>query len=130
MIDRLEHLLEAYDLRPLFLIATASAMIMIPMLMQFSWGKVIAPGDKTCVQVARRITMFLLAASLFWAFSYLQRSGWQPWPPMLGIVIALDLWLGVSVISGYLRERQMKRESQDFNRGYAAVMRIGRSSHR
>ena len=46
----------------------------------------------------RRLALLLLALSLCWAGDYSTTKGWQPWPPDLAIVIAIDLMMATSVL--------------------------------
>jgi len=39
----------------------------------------------------RRATMFLEAIALIWAVIYGHNRGWQPWPPLVAFLFALDL---------------------------------------
>ena len=50
---------------------------------------------------ARRSGLTILALGLLWAAKYCVQHSWDPWPPYLLIVLAVDFYLSVAIISGY-----------------------------
>lgn len=118
----LDTFLDGVDLSAIHAVASLIGMVMVVLLMQMSWHKMIAPTDPELLTHFRRVGMLGLAMTLWWSFSYSLEKGWQPWPPHLAMVIALDLWLAVSVTSAVIRRRHMNDE-RNFASTKSQVMR-------
>jgi len=54
----------------------------------------------------------LIALSLLWSLLYLEQKVWQPWPPVLGLVAALDFTLFVRAWTLYARALHHQRPPQ------------------
>lgn len=64
--------------------------------------------DPVWLQWARRFGLALIAWCLLWSVSYSTTKSWQPWPPELGLIVALIVVLSVRAIAIRLRLQRDK----------------------
>src|SRR5262245_54109595 len=101
------------DLVPVhMLLALVGAFATLGMMALSAAGR-IAPGDKGCLRQWRRTGMFVIGAGFAWSLMFGLERDWQPWPPMLVIMLGADLYMITSIISAYVRrpERDAKLAS-------------------
>ena len=62
--------------------------------------------DPKFLQWGRRISLMLLAISLLGLVLYADARQWQPWPPQIGLVLAVIAMLGVRILAIHARIRR------------------------
>jgi hypothetical protein len=91
-------LLESIDLVPYFTGLALAGVFLALIAMQMSWNEAIQRGVDTPVTMnLRRASFVAVALSLLWSLSYAETTGWQPWPPALAMVGALDFYFAVLI---------------------------------
>ena len=53
----------------------------------------------------RRFSMLLLALGFLWALSYSSYHKWQPWPPDILIIVAVNAYLVSTIIAAASKQR-------------------------
>lgn len=82
--------------------------------------------DPWIVKNGRRFWLMMLALGFLWSISYAQGHKWQPWPPELVILIAIDMLLTVRVLAIWARiKRSGHREWAPRIVGAKETRRIG-----
>lgn len=49
--------------------------------------------------VLRRWSWGFLSMGLFWCLTYASGKNWQPWPPMVGLLVVLDFNLFMKIVA-------------------------------
>jgi hypothetical protein len=62
--------------------------------------------DPWIVRKIRRIALALLALSLCWSVTYSYAHAWQPWPPELALIAAINLTLMIRIAAIWARIRR------------------------
>lgn len=95
---QIDRLLEQLDLRTLYALASIAGALLSLIAMQFSWEESTRRGGDTNVMLnLRRASFVIISLTLLWSLSYAETKGWQPWPPALAIVLAVDFYLLVLI---------------------------------
>jgi hypothetical protein len=95
----LTRLLESADLTGVFALASIAGSMLSIVAMQMSWNEAMERGvDTPAMLNLRRASFILVSLTLLWSLSYAETKGWQPWPPAVAIVLALDFYLSVLII--------------------------------
>lgn len=105
------HFIESFDLRGLHWAVSFIGVMLCVYAMQ-TWGSGVVAGDDqfTIVNWMRRIALWLLALAFLWDLSYADiHSHWQPWPPDLAAIMAVDIFLGSALLAGYMRKRAQRQ---------------------
>lgn len=94
---------DGLDLRSVHAIATLLGAI-LPIYVAQLWGR----GELTKIEPpvfmhTRRWGLIALALGNVWSLLYSDQKGWQPWPPHLAIIIAIDVMLVSTVLSAAIR---------------------------
>jgi xanthosine utilization system XapX-like protein len=66
---------------------------------QKTWHDHVAMLDPPLLRWMRRAAMTLLALSLCWGVLYSLQKNWHPWPPLVGIIAALDFLFAVRAVT-------------------------------
>ena len=53
----------------------------------------------------RRMFIMCIALSLLWSLTFAYDKSWEPWPPYVAIVLSIDMYLLLSIVSSILRRR-------------------------
>lgn len=53
----------------------------------------------------RRACILAIAISMLWSLVFAYEQTWEPWPPYLGVVAAIDAYLVASITSAVIRRR-------------------------
>jgi cell division protein FtsW (lipid II flippase) len=83
-------MLEHADLRTAHAIAAIGGM-MLSVLSMYN----INPNFRMVTHYAYRVGFACIALALLWIFSYAQEKNWQPWPPQIALMAAVDYFLFV-----------------------------------
>jgi hypothetical protein len=107
LLDRL--LEESNWMQTLFILFVIIGVLISVYLMQITESTPAVPGDSAWMRWLRRGSLAGVALSFLWCLSYGTSMNWEPWPPMVAIVIAIDFNLLMRTITTKLRERSIKR---------------------
>lgn len=75
-------------------------------LMQLTHYEAEDKVDPPWIRNVRRLSLMLLALSLCWAAYYSTTLKWEPWPPVVGMVAALDMLIGIRIFAIRARVRR------------------------
>lgn len=93
-----DRLLEAQNLTTAYVLITLIGVCLAVVAMQVSWNEAVSRGiDPPSAMNLRRLSFVLIALAMLWSLNYAEQKGWQPWPPLLAIVAALDLYFAVLI---------------------------------
>ena len=94
--------LETVDLSSVFAIACIIGTMLSTFVMQATWAES-ENREHSALRWFRRVSQFALAATLLWAVSYAVETSWQPWPPVMALVISIDALMLGRAISMWMR---------------------------
>jgi len=103
----LDLLLENFDLARVFGIACIAGFVLVLYVMQIAGPRDEAMGDPPILRYFRRVSLVVLSITMLWAFSYSMTKGWQPWPPFLALVLAIDFNFLILALTMFLRARRL-----------------------
>jgi hypothetical protein len=110
MADVIDGLIAALPLTSILQIAGAFGVLMIIFQMQtVSQLTVERRQGRPIVYWMTRITMALKALALAWCVDYPYRAGISPAPPLVGFVLAFDLYLLVRIYAMHSELSYLKR---------------------
>lgn len=89
--------LESIDLSTAFGVLAMTGAILSVLVMQADQHDAESRRDPPILRFTHRMALWGLSLSLLWSLSYLLQKDWQPWPPFLGILLALDTMLAIRV---------------------------------
>lgn len=104
----LDHLFDGLNLRAMHMVAGVAGALLAVYAMQM-WSRGWIGGIETCLTIEglRRVALGLVGLSCLWSVMYAyHRPAWQPWPPDLVLMVAVDVFLLVTIIGGYLRKHR------------------------
>ena len=97
---------DGYDLAAFHFVACLVGVIMAIYVMQlWTRGAVVFENDCWFARHSRRFSLLILALSMLWSLAYAATKGWEPWPPYLGMLVAIDLFLATNIILAGKRRR-------------------------
>lgn len=69
--------------------------------------------DPWYIRITRLSAYALLAWSFLWVLNYAEKRGWQPWPPVILMIFAMDsiLIIRAMAIKAHIRRRGIRPES-------------------
>lgn len=103
-MTHIDLILESRNLASLYAFLALVGVVLCLVVMQEIWHDPVSSWDPLPLRWLRRLSLALVALVLLWSVSYLLRKDWQPWPPMLGMVAVLDLWLAVQAAILWVRQ--------------------------
>lgn len=101
--------LENCDLIAVYKGLATGGLLLIVYVMQKSWHDDVAMADPEFLRWLRRIGQGLVALAFGWSVLYLDQKAWQPWPPFIGIVAAIDFVYAVRAATLFWRSLPMHR---------------------
>ena len=109
----LDHFLDGFDLRMFhWWISFAGAALSVYSMQMWSSGMIGVIDTCLTVWGMRRASLAALAACFLWSMSYTHSHiGWQPWPPECAMILSIDIYLLATILGGYLRRHQERRDS-------------------
>jgi hypothetical protein len=107
-----ETLLEHNDLGPAFTLSSLAGMALAVYLMQLTWHDAESRRDCVTVRHLRRIAHAAVALGFLWCLSFGLRKGWQPWPPILMLALAVDLQMFVRIMAIHFAQRAGERRER------------------
>lgn len=97
-------MLDRFDLTSAFIIAAFIGAFSALMIMQIKTQEDLQrPDVPGWFSWMRRFSWFLVAMMLFWCVGYAHTRSWQPWPPVVLLVIALDFNWVIRIVSFHMR---------------------------
>jgi hypothetical protein len=105
---QIDRLLEGVDLSALFAAVVLLGAGLSIYLMQISWQSDVERGDGTWLRYLRRAALTTIGLSFVWTLSYGLTKNWQPWPPVVAIIMSFDFYLAVHVVTIRLREYNLR----------------------
>lgn len=115
MFDRL---LEGQDLTQVFIVTVMIAVFSSLYLAQVAWRSDSEAGVPHLLALARRASATFMSLMLLWAVYFGYSKGWQPWPPLIGILIALDFHNIVRIAYHAFQERCREERSSGADSPY------------
>lgn len=113
----LDHLLEGPNwMVATFILSMIFGVCISIYLMQITESTPAVPGDSYWMRALRRASLACLAIAFLWCLSFGYTKGWEPWPPMIAVVLAIDLNLLMRTITTKLREQAVLRERERVSR--------------
>ena len=110
-LSSIQNWLEATDLGPVFIFACISGVFLTVYLMQATWLE--SDGvDAHLVRQIRRFSQFLISASLLWCVNYAYYKSWQPWPPMVALILSFNIMMFSRALSVNMRRRSCEPDSR------------------
>lgn len=97
--------LERVDLSVPFAISVFGGAILSVFLAQLLWQHG-DQNDPPWLRNAHRATLLLKALMFLWALDYGFKQHWQPWPPMVLLVVVIDLHIAARIATVYWRARR------------------------
>jgi cell division protein FtsW (lipid II flippase) len=118
-MDLLALTLEKLNLVPVFLVATMFASMISIYIMQVTSSHGVNSKEPLWVQNIHRAILMLIALTFVWMISFSFDRSWQPWPPMLILVILYDALMVVRAYLIHLKcARAAKRLKDSRHRSY------------
>ena len=101
-------ILDGIDLSGVHFAACLMGALMAIYVMQlWSHGSLELQGDCFVAKYARRFSLLILTLSMLWSIAYSTTKGWQPWPPDLFGLLAVDLFLASNILVALKRKRAL-----------------------
>jgi hypothetical protein len=98
--------LQQFDLVPYHLAASVVGLFCSLWLIKLSTHDRVGAGEKLCFRWVSRLAYALIGVSMGWCASFGLEQGWQPWPPVLLMIVAVDLRMISSIAAAYFKNRQ------------------------
>lgn len=115
-------LIESFDLRVLHAILCLTGVLGCVYVMQlFGTHQIGGPSISPVLESARRVMLACIGLSFLWMLSFALDKGWQPWPPMLLTIAAIDGFTILTAIIAY--KRAAMEEAEEDERPYSAAIR-------
>lgn len=87
-MTEVEIYLSALNLKPLFVL-----LVLLGMALCVLDAIITIYRENTLTFLPYRGAFVLICLSLAWDFTYIDNNGWKPWPPLIGVLFALDFLL-------------------------------------
>jgi uncharacterized membrane protein AbrB (regulator of aidB expression) len=101
-----DHALVGVDLNGIFAALSMIGTMLSAALMQVTWHSEGAYNDSMWLRWIRRFAIMCIGLALAWTLSYSLAREWQPWPPMVALVLALNVNFAIRIVTIKLRERR------------------------
>lgn len=92
-MQRIDLALEAWDLRVPFTLLVLAGVALAMYVLSLTNYEAEDMDDPAPIRFAHRVGLGVLTYALLWCLSYLYAKNWQPWPPSLAIIAAVDFML-------------------------------------
>lgn len=99
----IERFLEGIDLNGIHLILTIFGGLLAVYVMQLTHHEAEDEVDPWVVRKFRRFSLVMLSLSMWWSAYYSLSHQWQPWPPEVLLVFAIDLALVIRMVAIWAR---------------------------
>lgn len=105
---RIEQILEHCDLTFLLGVLAVIGFFLAVYVNQLTHYEAEDSSDPWWIKVVfRPLSYITLALSFLWVLSYGQAHDWQPWPPMLMMILAIDMILFIRALAIKARVRRL-----------------------
>lgn len=123
-MDPITQALEGWNLSPVFFTITLGAAVLTVLVMQATSHYRINAADPVWHQNLYRFVLMAIACTFLWMFSFAWDKSWQPWPPLLILVMLYDVLLAARLFIVYSKAAEDERAAK---RAAAALLvaRIG-----
>ena len=105
----IDRILESVDLSGAYTIFSLAGALLAVYVMQITRYEAEDRADPPFLRNARTAGLATLALMFLWSLTYSEVRQWQPWPPALGITIALDALMLIRVFAIKARIRRLGR---------------------
>lgn len=65
--------------------------------------------DTESVRISKEVSLAAIAGAMFWCVTYGSSRDWEPWPPEVLLILALDVMMTVRIIAVWHRIKRMGR---------------------
>ena len=104
---QIERILESWDLNCVLVMLAALGFFLAIYVNQKTHYEAEDIQDPWWIRaIMRPLAYLLLAWSFLWVFSYGQARGWQPWPPVILMIVAVDMILFIRAFAILARIRR------------------------
>ena len=113
-MQSLNRFLESFDLRSVHLIASLLGALLCVYTMQL-WSTGLIGDIEKCVTIngLRRLALWAMSLAFIWQVGYAEyHPAWQPWPPDLAALLAIDIFMIATSAGAYVR-RSSERQRID-----------------
>lgn len=95
----LNQILEHHDVSWMFTLLTLTAFFLALYVMNLTSSINEDAHDPPWIRWLRRASLAAVALSMLWSLGYSVTMGWQPWPPMIGLLAAVIMMLLVRALA-------------------------------
>lgn len=99
------HLIESVDLRAAHVALTFFGVVASVFVMQLV-EQLTEYGEPILLAWFRRLLLTLLSLALLWSLAYSQVKQWEPWPPDVAVIAAIDAIMILWCVTIRLRMRR------------------------
>jgi hypothetical protein len=103
LIDLVLHRFEVADLQRCHLILALSGAILSVYVMSLTSYEQEDRVDPKWLQWTRRVGHAMTALALLWSVNYMESHQWQPWPPLLLLILSVNITMAVRAIAIHCR---------------------------
>jgi len=89
----------------LFLLLLFAGALACVWLMMLLTRRELYATDSTIMRQMRRGSLACIACGMLWTAKFYSETSWSPWPPCILIVLGIDVFLIISIISAHQRIR-------------------------
>lgn len=100
VIDRI---LDGVDLSAVHTILALAGALLSVYVMQLTYYEAEDSEDHWIIRLGRRFALSVLALAFLWSLTYSETRQWQPWPPEIVAMAAIDLLMSVRVAAIWAR---------------------------
>lgn len=90
-----------------FVVAALFGIALCLWVMQLVFSGAVGHERSGVVRQVRGLALAMLAFALVWSLAYADDNKWQPWPPDVLIITAIDLFLTSTIVSAFARGRAL-----------------------
>jgi len=106
--------LDRFDWTTAHVIAALVGIVISLYAAQAMWHDQESNRDCWVVRYGRKVGYPLLALAFLWSLDFAHVKGWAPWPPHVGLELAIDLIIIMRIIA--LRQRQLEIARRGWSR--------------
>lgn len=103
---RIEQILESWNLTYVLALLAMLGFFLAVYVNQLTHYEAEDSSDPMFIRIMRQAAYLLMAWSFLWVMSYSEARGWQPWPPVILMIVAIDMILIIRALAIKARIRR------------------------